>query len=106
MQAGPQIDDSLAGDDTKARPAVQSITGKTHIARSPQILAGQSQRPLPADHCVPTLACDVLEVGASTVNVLPLSPLCGERVGVMGDESAFSGLQRSARAGLAARCAR
>jgi hypothetical protein len=35
MQAGPQIDDSLAGDRAEARPAVQSITGKTHVARSP-----------------------------------------------------------------------
>ena len=38
---------------------------------------------------MPALACDVLEVGASTVNVLPLSPLCGERIGVRGMKALF-----------------
>src|SRR4249920_798600 len=90
MQAGPQIDDSLAGDSAKARPAVQSITGKTHVARSPKSLRPDSRgqslranpacRPLRADPCVPTLACDVLEVGALTVHGdLPLPHVRGMR---------------------------
>src|SRR5260370_29831303 len=98
MQAGAQVDDPVAGDHAEARPAVQSIAGKTHVARSPK-----SSR---ANPCEPVLGCDVLEVGASTVTVLPLSPVRGERIGVGGDDSAVSRLQRPARTGLAAGGAR